>query len=298
MFKKMQYSLRETGAKIKGNPLGFIGTCVVLLILLFGSLLMLYPFLWTLGSSFKSYKEILTNMSVYIIPKKFTLEAYKRLNEIINVFQGFKNTMFILIPQIVVGTITSCMGAFGYTKLKVPCKNTLFLITLSAFLLPGIAGLIPEYIMWVNLGFMDTPYPLIISGLFGNIGFMFFVKEYLTNIPDAYFEAAKIDGASAFGQFTRIMIPLCMPAIGTQMIFWGLAIYNDVLAPDIYLHTLSKKTLQVMLKYLSDASGGGALKYQNVMLAAAVLASLPVLIIYALFQKYFMAGVTIGGIKE
>lgn len=298
VFKNIGEAFRRFGRRVKAAPLRFVSSVVVMLILIFGAVLMLYPYLWMVGTSFKSSQEVITNFSVYIIPKKFSVEGYKTLGGIINIWTGLKNTAIVLVPQLIFGTIASSMAAFGYAKLKVPCKNFLFLLTISAVMVPYVVTMVPEYMVYVGLNLIDTPVPLILSGLFGNISFMFFVKEYLSGVSDTFFEAAKIDGANTFTQFTHIMIPLCVPAIGVQVIFWFLGIYNDVLGPDIYLHSLDKKTLQVMLKYLDNRSGGGTLKYQPVMMAGAVLTSVPLLVLYALFQKHFMVGVTLGGIKE
>lgn len=272
---------------------------VVYALLTLGAVTMLYPYLWMLSTSFKSGNEVTNNFGVYIIPKEFTAGNYGELLQYIPFFKGLLNTMIIEVTVIVAGTLTTAMAAFAFAKLRFPGRDAIFLVLLTGMMIPYVSVMMPQYSMFSSLGMADTLWPLILPGLFGNIGMMFFIRSYAHGLPDEIFDAAKVDGAGYFRQFYTLMIPLSVPAIVTQVIFWFLGIWNDVLGPDIYLSTLDNKTLQVMLKYLdTQGGGGGTLRLQPLMMAGAVLSSLPVLAIYLGFQKYFVNSMVLSGLKD
>lgn len=275
----------------------YLPLVLVYAFLILGAITMLFPYIWMLGTSFKSGEEVATNFSVYIIPKQITLDSYIQLFEIIPIVDGFKNTLLIEIASLTVGTFTTTLSAFAFGKLRMPFKKQLFFFSISGMMIPYIVVMIPQYRAYVELGLVDTLWPLIIPAFFGNIGFFFFLVQYLNGISKEYFEAAKVDGASYFTQYAMIMLPLCAPAIAVQVISWFLGIWNDVLGPDIYLESLENKTIQVMIKYLSDKGQGGSLRNQPIMMAAAFLSSIPILTIYVIFQKHFMKAMVVGGIK-
>ena len=274
-----------------------IGRVFFYLILTAGAVTMIFPYLWMLGTSFKSGQQVASTMDVYIFPRHFTFESYNRLFETIPFFRGVLNTMIIEVSVLTIGTFTTTITAFAFGKLHMPFKKPLFLFCLTGMMIPYIVVFLPQYKVYSQLNLTDTLFPLIINAALGNIGFFFFLTQYLTGISKDYFEAAKIDGAGYFTQYWRIMFPMCTPAIVVQMIFWFLNIWNDVLGPDMYLKTLEKKTLQVLVKYLDSTSGGGTLINQPLMMAAAFLSSIPILLVYVLFQKDFIKGVALGGVK-
>lgn len=272
---------------------------IVYTLLTLGAFTMVYPYLWMLATSFKSGHEVTNNFGVYIFPKEFTPQNYSELMRYIPFFKGLLNTMIIEVTVIVCGTFTTCLGAFAFGKLRFPGRNVLFMILLTGMMIPYVSVMMPQYSMFSSLGLTDTLMPLILPGLFGNVSMMFFIRSYAQGLPNEMFEAAKVDGAGYFRQFYTLMLPLCVPAILTQVIFWFLGIWNDVLGPDIYLTTLDNKTLQVMLKYLdTQGGGGGTIRLQPLMMAGAVLSSLPILALYLGFQKYFVNSMVLSGLKD
>jgi multiple sugar transport system permease protein len=269
----------------------------IYLILAAVSITMLYPFLWMFFTSFKTGNEVVNNFTVYLWPKEFTTDNYIDIFRVVPFANGFLNTMIIEVSVITVGTFVTILGTFAFAKMRFPGKNAIFLMLLGGMMIPFIVVLSPQYSAFTALNLTDSLWPLILPGLFGNLGMMFFLRQYMSAIPDQLFEAAKIDGAGYFGMCMRIMLPLAVPAIGTHVIFWFLGIWNDVLGPDIYLTTLENKTLQVMLRYLNVQSGGGTLLNQPLMMAGATLSSLPILALYIGFQKYFVNAMMLSGIK-
>lgn len=272
---------------------------ILYVILTLGVVIMVFPYLYMLSTSFKSSHEIVNNVAYfYLIPKELTFSNYKQIFKIIPLLNGFKNTLIIEFFVIIVGTFTTTLAAFSFAKLKFPGKNFIFMMLLSGMMIPYVALMTPQYAAFTKLGMVDTLLPLILPGLFGNTAMMFFLRQYARSIPDTIFEAAKIDGASYFRQYWNIFIPTAAPAIAAHVIFWFLGIWNDVLAPDIYLTTLENKTIQVMLQYLNTQTGSGTIKNLPLIMAGSVLSSIPILALYISFQKYFVNTLALSGIVE
>lgn len=286
MNKQLKISLKKA-----------IGMVLLYAVLIFGAITMVFPYLYMVSSSFKSGVEVISNFSFYLFPKQPTLESYALLFKKVPFFNGLMNTLILEVVTLTAGTFVTTLSAFAFGKMHMPCKKVLFFISISSMMIPFVVVMIPQYKVFVELGLTDTLWPLIIPAFFGNTGFFFFLVQYLSGISTEYFEAAKIDGAGYFTQYFKIMIPLCMPAISVQIIFWFLGVWNDVLGPDIYLKQPEKKTLQVLIKYLDNNFGGGTLVNQPIMMAAAFLSSIPVLAIYIIFQKKFIKALLVGGIK-
>lgn len=272
-----------------------------LMILIAFAITTLFPYIYMVSNSFKSTTEIVQNsFTFYFIPKEFTFSNYAKIFEIIPLHKGFINTFIVETLVLLVGTSTTCVAAFAFSRVKFAGRKVIFYILLSGMMVPFVAVLVPQYNAYQKLNLFDTLWPLIIPGLFGNVGMLFFMKQYADTIPTEIYEAAEIDGAGFFQIFMRIFLPLVKTAILVQVIFWFLGIWNDFFGPDIYLPSLDNKTLQVMIRYFSaDASGGGGgtLKYQPYVMAASVLSSIPTIIVYVCFQKYFVNTFVSAGIK-
>jgi multiple sugar transport system permease protein len=278
-------------------------TCKVLIIgiLVLVAFLMLFPYLYMVFTSFKSSHEVTTDMSFYLFPKEFTWENYVKIFDpnVIPLANGFLNTLIIEVVVLIVGTFTTTLGAFAFSRINFVGKNIVFYMLLTSMMIPYVAVLVPQYDAFLKLGWYDTLLPLIIPGLFGNVSMMFFLKQYADSIPNDVYEAAEVEGAGFFTIYWRVFLPLVRPAILAQVIFWFLGIWNDFLAPDLYLPTTENKTLQVMIRWFNqDAGGGGSLVNQPLVMAASVLSSIPTLTIYMIFQKYFVNTFMLSGVKR
>lgn len=274
---------------------------IIIGILVFVAILMLFPYAYMVSNSFKSSDEIVNNFNFYFIPKEFTTENYINIFKVIPLHKGFLNTLFIEALVLTVGTFVTSLAAFAFSRLNFFGRNVIFYMLLSGMMIPFVAVLVPQYNAWQQLGLFDTLWPLIIPGLFGNVSMLFFLKQYADSIPNEVYEAAEVDGANFFQVYTKLFIPLVRPAILAQVIFWFLGIWNDFFGPDIYLPSLDNKTLQVMIRYFSlDSSGGGngALINQPLVMAASVLSSIPTLLIYICFQRYFVNTFMLSGVKK
>lgn len=271
-----------------------ISHVLIVIILLLGSIIMIGPLLWMVSTSLKD-KSGVFQLPPQWIPKPIKLDAYKRLLDLDTLASGIKNTVTVSLTVTIVGTITSSMAAFSFAKLKMPFKDLLFLILLAAIMIPYPAVMIPQFMMFSKIGWVDTLLPLIIPGLFGNITMIFFLRQYLSNVPDSIIEAAKIDGAGYLKIFFELIFPLIRPAIAAQFILWFMGTWNDYLAPLIYLNSPEKQTLQVVISNL-NAAYAIQTDYPLIM-AASVVSLLPVLIVFIIFQKQIIESVAISGMK-
>jgi multiple sugar transport system permease protein len=267
---------------------------LIVIILLIGSIVMVGPLLWMVSTSLKD-KSGVFQLPPQWIPNPVRLDAYKRLLDLDTLVSGIKNTVIVSLTVTIIGTITSSMAAFSFAKLKMPFKNLLFLILLAAIMIPYPAVMIPQFMMFSKIGWVDTLLPLIIPGLFGNITMIFFLRQYLSNVPDSIIEAAKIDGAGYLKIFFNLIFPLIRPAVAAQFILWFMGTWNDYLAPLIYLNSPEKQTLQVVIANL-NAAYAIQTDYPLIM-AASVVSLLPVLIVFIIFQKQIIDSVAISGMK-
>jgi multiple sugar transport system permease protein len=271
---------------------------IVVAIVLFGAFLMLFPYVYMISLSFRTGNEVVNNLSFYLIPKQFTWSNYSQIFTIIPLASGFINTFTIEFFVVTIGTFTTSLAAFAFARLRFPGKNFLFFILLGGMMVPYFAVMTPQFTAFTDLNLYDTLWPLILPGLFGNVAMMFFVRQYALSIPDSVYEAAEIDGCGFFRQYFDIFLPLVRPALAAQVIFWFLGIWNDILGPDIYLPTLEHKTIQVMIAYLNNQTGNGTLKNLPIIMAGSVLSSVPTLILYATFQKYFVNTFMLSSSKD
>jgi len=271
-----------------------ISNVLIILILSLGAVIMVGPLLWMISTSLKDRAGVF-QLPPQWIPDPVQFDAYKRLSELDTLFSGIKNTVIVSLSVTVVGTLTSSLAAFSFAKLRMPHKDALFLILLAALMIPYPAVMIPQFMMFSQIGWVDTLLPLIIPGMFGNITMIFFLRQYLSNIPDSIVEAAKIDGAGYLQTFIQFIFPLIRPAVAAQFILWFMGAWNDYLAPLIYLNSPEKQTLQVVIANL-NAAYAIQTDYPLIM-AASVVSLLPVLIVFIIFQKQIIESVALSGMK-
>ena len=258
------------------------------------SFTMLFPFIWMISTSLKEKKDAL-EVPIRLIPSPFNFEAYKEVWEIIPLLNSAWNTMKIIIPVLTFGIFFSALAAFAFAKMYIPGKNIIFIALLSTMMIPPIVNLIPQYVFWGSFGLSDSLIPLIAPGIFGGVGIMFFLRQYISGLPKEYIEAARIDGAGWFQIFLQIFVPLMKPALATQVIINFMGCWNDFMGPLIYLDSEKNYTVQLAIRLL-DTTGRQTMEYPLVM-AGSTLACLPLLLIYIFFQKYFVNSMVASGVK-
>ena len=261
------------------------------------SLFVLFPFAIMMISSFKHKEETIGSFTWW--PKMgFTLQGYENAFEKVasstSIVEGFFNTLWIIIPPTIIGLLVSTLAAYAFAKLRFRGKKVMFGLLIATMMVPGIATLVPSYIIWDYLGVtVDAPFvPLMIPGMFGAAACVFFMRQAIFAIPDSVIEASRIDGIGPFGCFVKIVLPLVKPALLSQGVLGFVAGYNDYFSPLIYLKS-DYQTLQIAVSVVSDRYSGD----WPSILAANVVAIIPTVLIYIFVQKYFIEGITAGGEK-
>lgn len=271
-----------------------IGNVVVTLLLAVGAIIMVAPLLWMVSTSLKNREGVFA-LPPQWIPDPFVWDAYQRIWTEGPLLSGIKNSLIVAASVTIVGSLVSALAAFAFAKLRIPGKNVIFVGLLSGLMIPFPTLMIPQFLMFSTIGWVDTLWPLIVPGLFGNMIMIFFLRQYLSNIPDSIIEAARIDGASYLQIFWRLILPLIRPAVAAQFILWFMFVWNDYLAPIIYLNSPEKQTLQLVIANF-NANYAIQSDYPLIM-AASVVALLPILIIFVVFQRQIIESVALSGSK-
>lgn len=274
------------------NTIRAIKQTIAYLFLTAGSLVMAFPFLWMLSTSLKEQGTVF-EMPPKWIPETFEWGNYLFVLTKASLFGGFLNTMIVVVPPTIIGLFTSALAAYAFGRMNFPGKNTLFSALLVTMMIPGVVTMIPTFILFKYINWLDSWKPLMIPGMFGAAAAVFFMRQFFKTIPTELEDAAKIDGLSPFGIFTRIMVPLSKPALASQGIFGFLGGYNDFLGPLIYINSPEKFTLQLVL---SSFRGFYNAQWTYIM-AGSVLALVPTVLLFFFAQKYFVEGITMTGMK-
>ena len=277
--------------------------CYTLLVLY--TVWLFFPMLTIFITSFTPAEQIVTSESFVWLPK-FTIEPYKQIfttdlyiDEVgmPGLLLGFINTMWMTLLPVIVGLFVSGVSAYAFSKIKFKGKEILFAIEIVIMVFPlGAFGVITQ-IFYYQLDWVPGVLPLIIPGLFGGIGTMFFLRMYMDGISDGLLEAAKMDGLGFWGIFFKIMFPLAKPAFKAQFIFGFVGGYNNYMTALLYLSGEPKfVTLSLYLGEITTLFNNKG--DSNIHCAAAVMGMLPLIILYIIMQKYFIEGVAMGGEKE
>ena len=273
-----------------------IGSGIRYAILIAVGLVMIYPLLWLVGASFKSNTEIFTNPS--FIPMEPTLDGFIRGWETstpYNFGHFYWNTFLMVFPK-VVGTAISCtLVAYGFARFEFPGKKLLFGCLIAVLLLPDVVTRIPQYLVFRDLGWLDTYLPMWVpSALAADAFFVFMLVQFLRAIPRDMEEAARIDGANTFQVLIFVVVPMLAPAIISVCLFQFMWTMNDFLGPLIYISSVAKYPISLALQLSIDATESFS---WNKILAMTVISLAPSLVVFFLAQKHFIRGVATGGTK-
>ena len=288
-------TMPNTGTKMRSKKKKekIINT-ILFLVLLLGSLVMIVPLLWMVSTSVKNKLDVFAMPPVWI-PTEINWSKYSEIWTKGPLLSGLINSLKVCLSVTIVGTFTSSLAAFAFAKLRFPYKNQIFLALLGTMMIPFAIVMIPQFIIFSKIGWVDSLKPLIIPGLFGNVSMIFFLRQYMQGIPTDLIEAARIDGCSFFKIFYKIIFPLSGPAISAQIILWFMGIWNDYLAPSIYINTPEKMTIQTVIQSF-NATYAIQTDYPLIM-AASVMSMLPIIIVFIVFQKWIIESIAISGVK-
>ncbi len=268
-----------------------LGMAVVYVLLALLAVIMLIPFVWMLSASLKYNKDIFV-IPYQWIPADPQFRNYVDIWTKIPLARFTMNTVKLTVIVTFLQLFTSSFAAYAFSKLTFRGRNVLFLAYVATIAVPWQVYMVPQFMFMRSLGLADTHLAIIILQAFSAFG-VFLMRQFYEGIPDSLCEAARIDGMSEYQIYAKIMLPLSKPALSTLIIFTFVNTWNDFLGPLIYLTSESKKTLQIGLKmFISQYSA----EYGLIM-AASVLSLIPVLAVFLLLQKYFVAGITTGAVK-
>jgi multiple sugar transport system permease protein len=257
-----------------------------------------YPLAWLIAASLKPRGEVFDNS---LIPRTFSPQNYVQVWEQLPLVNWVTNSFLIAVLAATLVTVSSSMVAFGFAYFRFPGRNLLFGLVLATMMLPGAVTMVPQYLIWKNLGVLGTWIPLFGMNLFGSAFYIFLQRQFFLGLPRELFEAARIDGASYIGLFRRIALPLSIPSLVVIFIFEFQASWNNLQSALIYLNAGSVEGFTAplgiayaMTKY--SPTNGGQGDYQFVMVAT-LLITLPMLILFAFGQRHFIEGVATEGRK-
>lgn len=269
------------------------GQIMIYLLLIAGSLLFLLPLFWMITTALKPLSEVYTFPPEFI-PRTFLWQNFLTAWTAQNFDRYFLNTVFITV-WVLVGVLgSSTLCAFGFARLRFVGRDVLFICVLATMMLPGAVTLIPTYILFKLLGWLDSFKPLIIPAWFGGGAFnIFLLRQFFLTLPVELEDAARIDGASTFGIFWQIFLPLSKPALAVVAVFTFQGVWNDFLGPLIYLNSPDKFTLALGIY----AFIGQYNTQENLMMAVALIMVIPVIVIFFLSQRQLVEGVVMTGVK-
>ena len=247
-------------------------------------LVIIYPLIWTIFSSFKTNQQIFSESPINLIPRPFTTGNYQKLLTIYDVPLMVFNGLYLAIVIPVLSMLTSSMAAYALARLRFRGRNVIFLLLISTMMIPGYVTLIPNFAIMVKLKLLNSHWALILrSALSGSATSIFLFRQFFLSIPRDLENAAIVDGCSWPGVFFRIIMPNSKPAIATVIILSFRSTWNSFLWPQLVLQTDRLWTWTLALKILSESETN-----QAVLLAGSVISILPILIIYLACQKYFV----------
>ncbi|WP_108502454.1 carbohydrate ABC transporter permease [Paracoccus indicus] len=259
-------------------------------------LIMLYPLIWLIGASFKTNSEIFG--SIGFLPREPTLEGYVKGWQTSTPYtfgRFFWNTFLIILPKTIFTAISCALVAYGFARFEFPFKRVLFATLIATLLLPNVVTRIPQYILFRDMGWLDSYLPLWVPSAFaGDAFFVFMLVQFLRAIPRDMEEAARVDGANSLQTLVYIVVPMLVPALISVMLFQFMWTMNDFLGPLIYLSSVDKFPVSLALKLSIDTTE--AFDW-NRILSMSVLALLPALVVFFMAQKYFIEGISAGGVK-
>lgn len=263
---------------------------IVMLILGVGCI---YPFLFMLSSTFKPSGDVLST-PLQLIPKNFTLMNLDTLfnNPYYSFTKWYMNTVVMTGCTLVLKFVIITITAYGFAKIQFPGRDAIFLVLLAALMIPSDIMIMPRYIIFKNLGILNTMWSLVLPAAV-DVYFVFLLRQAFIAIPDSISEAARIDGCGHFTIYHKIILPLCMPSVSTMLLFSFVWSWNDYMGPYLYISDLNKTMISVGIKLFAS---GQAMDY-GAQMAGSTLVLVPVIVAFFLCQKYFVEGITSGAVK-
>lgn len=281
------------GSEQRTGPMDVILQIIAYVVLVFVAFLMFVPFIFSVVTSLKTQREanqLLTLKSLFI-PANPTLDAYRVVLDS-NIERWFLNSAFVAVVWVVARAFTASTAGYAFARMEFPGKNVLFLLVLSTMMIPSMVTIVPKFMILKELHLLNTYGALTLPFAADAFG-IFLMKQYFESIPVELEEAARVDGASRYRMFAEVILPNAMPALTALSIFSFQASWNAFLEPLIFINSADLFTLPLGLAYFRQAN------YTDwpVMMAGAVITTVPIAIFYLIFQRWFVEGQVSSGIK-
>lgn len=254
------------------------------------------PVVWMLSSSLHTLPDVFAQPYQWIPPAP-QWENYARAVTQVPFFAYLANTLVITLPTMAFTLFSCSMVAYGFARLRFRGRDTLFSICLATMMLPGQVTMIPLYMAFAKVGWVDTYLPLIVPSLFGSPFYIFLLRQFFLTIPREQDEAARMDGAGPFRIFWSVILPQSRPALATVLVFTFIGSWNDFFGPLIYINTPEKATLTLGLSMMKTQILGSGVVEWNVLMAASLVVLLPNVILFFFAQKEFVKGISIRAFR-
>ncbi len=261
-------------------------------LLVLGAAVLMVPFFFLVSGSLKTDQE-LSDLSK-LMPEEPQWQNYGEALDMMGFWPALANTTVITTLCVVFQVISSSMIGYGFARYRFRGRNALFAIMLATMMLPAQVTMIPVFLLFRSLGWIDSFLPLVVPALFGSPFFVFMFRQFFLQVPEELLEAARIDGASAWMIYWRLMLPLSMPVIAIVAIYTFMFTWNDFMAPLIYLNSPDNRTLALALNSFSGQYG---VEHRNLLLAASFVTMLPCIVLFFAAQKYFVDTGATAGLK-
>jgi putative aldouronate transport system permease protein len=296
---------KKKGNKIRKSPGDRIADVMIYTMLGLVAVSAILPFLYILGGSFATDKE-LTEKAFFIIPEVWSLNAYKYAVKTANILRGLKNSIILTVLGTALCMVFTMLFAYPLSKPHFRGRNLIMNMVIITMLFGG--GMIPSYIVYCAYGLYDTYWALILPALISPFN-MIIIKKFFQELPSELEDAAYVDGCGDTGTFVKIMLPLSKPVIASISLFYGVGFWNDYFNSMIYLKTAEKFPIQIQLRSIIQLTSqvseiamdyydaSGAPPDKAVKMACTVIATVPILLVYPFIQKYFTKGVMVGAVK-
>lgn len=286
---RSNYGRNPDGSR-QGPVSAWISRIVMVLVLALFSL----PLYWMLISALKSPAE-LAEFPPTLFPREMHWQNFADAVAVMPFWTFFRNSAIITISVVILSVVSNFIVAYGFSCIDWPGRDKVFYVVLATLFLPFPVTLIPMFDMWASLGFVNTWVPLIAPAAFAGGFFTFLLRQFMSQIPKDMLDAARVDGANEWSIAWRIVFPTARPAVTVIAIFSAVGTWNDFMGPLLYLQDQSKQTLAIGMQVFRTVNAQDV--PFNLLMAASFLVLLPLVILFFLFQRYFISGITLGGFK-
>jgi len=287
----------ELDSKQARTPMDWLARALKFLskygILFLFSLFFLLPWVWMVSTSLKNPQELIVYPPIWF-PDPIRWDNYYLAFNEGSLGQFFVNTILVTVPSVIGAVLSNALAAYGFARIQWPGRDYVFAVVLATLILPDFVTFIPLYLVFRDLGWINTYLPLVIPTFLGSPFFIFLLRQFYMGLPEELSDAARVDGASEFRIFTQIVLPLAVPALAVVALFQFIGSWNDYFGPLIYLNDTAKYTISLGIANMQNSYG-----FMNFawIMAATCLSVTPIIVLFFFAQRTFIEGIALTGLK-